>query len=51
MLQIIDDLFDLAIHKGSNGSICIIYYLVLLIVNENLKLRDSETNGDTRLTV
>lgn len=42
-------LFDLALHKGPNGSIYIIYYLVLLVVNENLELRDSKTNRDTRL--
>jgi hypothetical protein len=41
-------LFDLTLHKGPNGFICIIYYLVLLVVNDNLELRDSLTNGETR---
>lgn len=46
-----DDLFDLALHKGPNDFICSTRYLILMVANENLILRNSETNGDTRLTM
>lgn len=49
MLQITDDLLDLALHKGPNVSIYSIYYL--MVINENLLLRNPETNGDTRQTL